>query len=169
MSCIPTGHHHHWHLPHTQIRDGGVIWTTHLHHNPPSHQNMNGRIGRLPSPNMTYHFNSSPPPPLSLQTLRWRGIQETVGMVYRVDEQCGGAGALRCVNFMFSFFLFTHPPTPNILQTSMRIFVACPHPHQLCLSLPKTSGRLLHHQPSPPHCSCPSNNTVNDEHRHEHT
>jgi len=140
---------------------------------------MDGRIGRLPSPsshpNTTCHFNSSPPPPLSLQTVKWRGIQESVGVVYRVDEQCGMAGELRCVNFMPSFFLVTHPPIPNILQMNARIFIAHLHLHLLHLSLPKTSGRVLHHWPSPSHCSRPSplnkhwDNTVNDEHRHEHT
>jgi len=90
---------------------------------------MGGLAGCL-HPNTTCHFSSSSPPPLSLQTVRWRGIQETVGMVYRVDEQCGVAGALRCVNFMFSFFFFTDPPTPNILQTNARIFVARPRPHR---------------------------------------
>jgi len=178
-SCIPTGHNHHWHLPHTETRDRGVVWTTHLHHDPPSHPNADGRIGWLPSPsshpNTTCHFNSSPPPPLSLQTVKWRGIQESVGVVYRVDEQCGMAGELRCVNFMPSFFLVTHPPIPNILQMNARIFIAHLHLHLLHLSLPKTSGRVLHHWPSPSHCSRPSplnkhwDNTVNDEHRHEHT
>ena len=106
-----------------------------------------------------------------LQTVRCRGIQKTLGMVCRVDEQCGVAGALRCVNFMF-FFLLIHQHQ-NILQKSMRIFIA--HPHPLCLSLPKTSGRVLHHWPSPFHCSRPSSlnkhqdNTVNDEHMHECT
>jgi hypothetical protein len=133
---------------------------------------MGGLAGCL-HPNTTCHFSSSPPPPLSLQTVRWRGTQETVGTVYRVDEQCGVAGALRCVNFMFSFFFFTDPPTPNILQTSARIFVVRPHPHPLRLSLPKTSGRVLHHWPSPSHRSRPSplnkhrDNTVNDEHRRD--
>jgi len=180
MSCILTGHHHHWHLPCTQTWDRGVVWTTCLHHNPPLYPNMNRRISWLPSPsshpNTTCHFNSSPPPPLSLPTVRWRGIQKTVRMVYRVDEQCGVAGALRCVNFIcFLFFLFTHPPTPNILQMRVRIFISHLHPHPLCLSLPKTSRRVLHHWPSPSHCSHPSplnkrqDNTVNAEHRCEHT
>ena len=170
MSCILTGYNHHWYLPCTQTQDGGVVWTTHLHHNPPSHPNVNGRISRLPSPsshpNMTCHFNSSPPPPLSLQSVKW-GIQKTVGVVYRVDEQCGMAGELRCVNFMPSFFFLL------IHQMNARIFVTHLHLHPPHLSLPKTSGRVLHHWPSPCHHSHPSplnkcwDNTINDEHGHE--
>ena len=89
--------------------------------------------------------------------MKWRGIRKTVGVVYRVDEQCGVAGPL------------------SILQMNARIFVAHPHPHPLCQSLPKTSGRVLHHWPSPSHCSRPSplnkrrDNTVNDEHGCERT
>ena len=142
---------------------------------PYTQMQMEGSAGRLHqalTQNMTCHFNSSPPPPLSLQTVKWRGIQESVGVVYRVDEQCGMAGELRCVNFMPSFFLVTHPPIPNILQMNARIFIAHLHLHLLHLSLPKTSGRVLHHWPSPSHCSCPSNkcqdNTVNNEHGREH-
>jgi hypothetical protein len=151
-------------------------WTTCLHHNSPLHPNANGRISWPPSPSShpkhDMPFQQLTTSTLSLQTVKWRGIQKTVGVVYRVDEQCGVAGALRCVNFMPSFFLVTHPPTPNILQMNVRIFITHPHPHPLCLSLPKTSGRVLHHWPSPSHCSCPSNkcqdNTVNNEHGREH-
>jgi len=68
------------------------------------------------SPKHDMSFQQLTPPPLSLQTVRWRGIQKTVGVGYRVDEQCGVAGALRYVNFMFSFFflLIHHTKyTPN--------------------------------------------------------
>jgi len=91
LSCIPTGHHHNWHLPRTRMQDGGVVWMTCLHHNPPSHTNMNGRTGQLPSGFtklcctqkwhailMPHHLH-----PSHFQNVRWRGIWKTVGIFER--------------------------------------------------------------------------------------
>ena len=137
VTSLSSGHHHHWHLPspkrETEVLFGRPASTTIR----PCAQTRMGRLaGCLHQTHTTCHFNGSLPPPLSLQTVRWRGIQKIVGIVYRVDEQCGVAGALRCVNFMFSFCLFTHPPTPKYTPNEREDLrrppaPACPSPKQV--------------------------------------
>ena len=117
-----------------------------MDHPPPPRSSLTPKhewIGQLPSssshPNTTCHSNSSPPSLLSLQTVRRRGIQKTVEVGYGVDGQCGVAGPLRYVNFVFSFFLFTHPPHQiyskqargSSLSTRTRTRYACPSTKQV--------------------------------------
>ena len=172
MSCIPTG------PPLAPPSHPNARRRCCLDHPPPPRPSLAPKrewIGRLPSssshPNTTCHFNSSPPSLLSLQTVRWRGIQKTVEVGYGVDGQCGVAGPLRYVNFVFSFFLFTHPPHQIYSEDLRRPPApapATPVPPQNKWEGTPSLARPLPSQPPLP-LNKHRDNTVNNEHRCECT
>jgi len=112
MSCILTGYNHHWYLPCTQTQDGGVVWTTHLHHNPPSPkcewEDQPAAFTKLsPKHDMPFQQLTTSTPLTSISEMGHS--EDCRGGLQGGWAMWSGWGTQVC-KFHAFFFLFTHPP-----------------------------------------------------------